>query len=278
MSLKTCSSGKFVNLRTLVRTTSALFQTPDSLSPISMSCHSAWSKNDTEVWGHFKIAIDNINSLIVRSKWLSEFRFHCKYFSTSFVHEWCKHYQFRIPLELLQRGKRPKGFIVQRVYEHIKGRIRLSEVELANTKQTCEPSTWVRILILIFIFSKLVAWLLLALYFITNTRVKKAIIDHYSIWAVLWSSMTKWWSSTMMPIIVGSSMMFPNKKSQLPLKFIFEFPSQVNDSSLNDANWHHFSEMIPNGIIYFSDLYLVFLTNLKVWKVHKHDGPTFFFG
>ena len=54
--------------------------------------------------------------------------------------------------------------------------------------------------------------------------------------------------------------------------------SCVNDSSLNDANWHHFSEMIPNGIIYFSDLYLVFLTNLKVWKVHKHDGPTFFFG
>ena len=54
--------------------------------------------------------------------------------------------------------------------------------------------------------------------------------------------------------------------------------SFLNDSSLNDANWHHFIEMIPNGIIYFSDLYLVFLTNLKVWKGHKHDGPTFFFG
>ena len=42
------------------------------------------------------------------------------------------------------------------------------------------------------------------------------------------------------------------------------FEPGLNDSSLNDANWHHFSEMIPVGIIYFSDLYLVFLTDFDI--------------
>jgi hypothetical protein len=53
---------------------------------------------------------------------------------------------------------------------------------------------------------------------------------------------------------------------------------EFNDSSTDDANRHHFNEMISNGIIYFAGLYLVLLTNLKVWKGLKHEDPTFFFG